>query len=353
MSQKSERLLRIYSRLKQGPVTIEIIKEWASKNNINISERTFYRDLDDLELALLLTEEKLVVKIGEKNKKIWKIEFQSSRADLDDFDINSYFLFKNFLPLPVVLSRKKTLDKIENLFYSTNSKSPFERNLNISNQQISGSHFYEVSNIEKYQKTLTDAIWSIQNKREMEILEIDYDYTSISKSVCFPLRFLPLQILYHRGVVHIAGFIKDSSKLLILALEQMKNYEITNDMFNNTGLLNLLEKKKENRFGITENNGEEIYDIEIEFSELTGTFVQNQIWHKTQVFEKLENGNVIMKLKCGINRELVGWIFQWMSNAKVLQPQVLANTVEGKLIQTTQLYKEEQLVISNNSFCSD
>lgn len=350
MSQKSERLLRIYSRLKQGPVTIEIIKEWASKNNINISERTFYRDLDDLELALLLTDEKLIVKTGEKNKKIWKIEFQSSTADLDDFDINSYYLFRNFLPLPVVLSRKKTLDKIENLFYTTNSKSPFERNLNISNQQISGSHFYEVSNIEKYQKILADAIWSIQNKREMEILEIDYDYTSIAKSVSFPLRLLPLQILYHRGAVHVAGFIKDQSKLLILALEQMKNYEITNDMFNSNGLLELLEKKKENRFGITENNSEEIYDIEIEFSELTGTFVQNQIWHKTQIFEKLENGSVIMKFHCGINRELVGWIFQWMSNAKVLQPKVLVNMVEEKLREISQLYKENRPVISNNSF---
>ena len=70
MSQKSERLLRIYSRLKQGPVTIELIKAWAASNNINISERTFYRDLDDLEIALMLTDEKLIVKTGEKNKKI-------------------------------------------------------------------------------------------------------------------------------------------------------------------------------------------------------------------------------------------------------------------------------------------
>ena len=171
MSQKSERLLRIYSRLKQGPVTIELIKEWAASNNINISERTFYRDLDDLEIALMLTDEKLIVKTGEKNKKIWKIEFKLSNNDLDEFDINSYLLFKNFLSLPIVRSRKKSLDKIENLLYSTNSKSPFEDYLNIANQQIVGTHFYEVSNIDQYQKNLADAIWSIQNKREMEILE--------------------------------------------------------------------------------------------------------------------------------------------------------------------------------------
>ncbi len=353
MSQKSERLLRIYSRLKQGPVTIEIIKEWALNNNINISDRTFYRDLDDLEIALLLTDEKLIVKTGEKNKKIWKIEFKSSNSNLDEFDINSYLLFKNFLPLPIVLSRKKSLDKIENLFYTINSKSPFEHHLNIANQQIIGSHFYEVSNIEEYQKILSDAIWSIQNKREMQILETDLDYTSISKSLQFPLRFLPLQIVYHRGAVHIAGFIKGETKLIILALEQMKKYEITNEMFNSKGLLNLLEKETQKRFGITENMNDAIYDIEIEFSALTGTFVQNQFWHRTQIFKKLESGNILMKITCGINRELVGWIFQWMSNAKVLKPKILADMVADKLIETTKLYKEKAALISNNSFRPD
>ena len=353
MSQKSERLLRIYSRLKQGPVTIELIKAWAASNNINISERTFYRDLDDLEIALMLTDEKLIVKTGEKNKKIWKIEFKSSNNDLDEFDINSYLLFKNFLSLPIVRSRKKSLDKIENLFYSTNSKSRFEDYLNIANKQIVGTHFYEVSNIEQYQKILADAIWSIQNKREMEISETDYDYTSISKSLQYPLRLLPLQIIYHRGAVHIAGFIKGKTKLIILALEQMKKYEITNEMFNSKRLLKLLEKETQKRFGITENRNDEIYDIEIEFSELTGTFVQNQFWHQTQIFEKLDNGNILMKITCGINRELVGWIFQWMSNAKVLKPNILANMVADKLVETAQLYQENLPIISNNSFRSD
>jgi len=68
MYRKANRLLKIYSLLKRGPVTIETIKQWARKNNINISERTFYRDLNDLENLLLLDDEKIVVKIGFKEK---------------------------------------------------------------------------------------------------------------------------------------------------------------------------------------------------------------------------------------------------------------------------------------------
>ena len=124
-------------------------------------------------------------------------------------------------------------------------------------------------------------------------------------------------------------------------------------MFNSKRLLKLLEKETQKRFGITGNLNDEIYDIEIEFSELTGTFVQNQHWHQTQIFQKLDSGNVLMKITCGINRELVGWIFQWMSNAKVLKPNILANMVADKLVETAQLYQENLPIISNNSFRPD
>ena len=30
-----------------------------------------------------------------------------------------------------------------------------------------------------------------------------------------------------------------------------------------------------------------------------------------------------MKMHCGINRELVGWIFRWMSNVKIIGPKKL------------------------------
>lgn len=66
---KTERLLKIYALLKQGPVTIETVPQLARKNDIKISERTFYRDLEQLEISLVMSGEKLVVSIGEKKRK--------------------------------------------------------------------------------------------------------------------------------------------------------------------------------------------------------------------------------------------------------------------------------------------
>lgn len=350
MSDKTDRLLKIYSLLKRGPVTIETVKQWAEKNNIRISERTFYRDLNDLENSLMMDDEKLVVIVGEKNKKIWKIEFADSNNELNEYDINSYLLFKKFLPLPIVLSRRQSLEKIENLFYTDYSKSKFEDYMTVAEQQIVSSHFFEVDKVISYEKIMDDAIWSIQNKREIQILEMGFDYTSVASSVKYPLNLLPLQLIYHRGVVHIAGLLKNDNKLLILALEQFKKYKLTNNMFNSAPLLKTLETEMQKRFGITENMNEIVYEIEIEFSRLTGSYIKNQSWHSTQTFENLPNGNLILKMECGINRELVGWIFQWMTNAKVLKPVILKTMVQQKLQETLNSYHEDQELVSNNSF---
>ena len=117
MSEKSKRLMMIYTRLKSGPITIEMLSAWAQKNDVQISTRTFYRDLCDLENSFIPRNEKLVVTMGEKNRKTWKIEYVNQEEPLTEFDLNSYILFQNFLPLSVISSRKNSLEKLRSLFY--------------------------------------------------------------------------------------------------------------------------------------------------------------------------------------------------------------------------------------------
>ncbi|MCQ4035724.1 helix-turn-helix transcriptional regulator [Kaistella montana] len=349
MPKKSENLLKVYSRLKRGPVNIEILKKWIKTNGLSISERTIYRYLHDLE-NIELPDEKLIVTEGEKNKKTWKIEYDESTTKLNEFDLHSYLLFKNLMPLPLVKSREATFDRIENLFYKNYSKSNFEDFSIFAEQQISNTYFYELLSMDDYQKTLNDAIWCIQNKREIELLDVEYDYTSIPKSIHYPLVFLPLHILYHRGVIHLSGYMKESGNLMIIALNQIKEYHLTNIMFDNKKLLEKLENEMQSRFGITGNMNNEIYDIEIEFSEYTGEFIKHHFWHHSQNITQQENGNYIMKLRCGINRELVGWVFQWMSNAKVLKPNTLKELVVKKHHDIIESYKTDDPIVSNNSF---
>lgn len=352
MSEKSKRLMMIYSRLKSSPVTIEMLSNWAKKNDIQISSRSFYRDLHDLENSFIPSNEKLVVSVGEKNRKTWKIEYINQEEPLTEFDVNSFILFQHFLPLSITSSRKDSIEKMRQIFYQKYSKSQFEHFVDVAKTQISASHFYEATVFTNYRKILDDCIWSIQNKRKMELISINYDYTSLSKKVAFPQIFYPVQILYHRGVVHVSGFLQDDSQLVVLGLDQIKHYKLTNDLFENKDYVNQLETALSKRFGITQNINDEVYEIEIILSERTGRFVTKLFWHETQKFEKLENGNFLMTMNCGINRELIGWIFQWMSNVKVMKPNLLKDLVLEKYREMIEVYEQDTLLVSNNSYQS-
>lgn len=350
MSEKATRIIKLYARLKRGPVTIEMIRSWADAHDIKISTRTLYRDLDTLEAHLAVRGEKLVVIEGEKNRKTWKIEFEKSAHELNAFDLTSYHLFKQFAPLSIVEARKSSLEKLEERFYTANSKSEFEQQTFTENDQISSTHFYEYAFGAEYQQVLEDVIWSIQNKREISIESIRFDNTSLSASISFPAQIRPLQILYHRGCVHVLGYIDKQQRAIALALEQIVSYKLSNSMFDRNKTLVPFQEQMLKRFGVTDNIDQKTYAISIEFASTTGDFVTNHQWHPTQRFEKKKNGNYIMHLQCGINRELIGWIFQWMNNARVLRPAKLKSLVLATINDTKKNYSTTKPLVYSNKF---
>ncbi len=74
---KSTNVLRIYDRLKQSPVTIEVLHKWVKENGIRISRRTLYRYLNNLADSVRFNGEKLTLNANESNKKVWNIEPES------------------------------------------------------------------------------------------------------------------------------------------------------------------------------------------------------------------------------------------------------------------------------------
>ncbi len=90
------------------------------------------------------------------------------------------------------------------------------------------------------------------------------------------------------------------------------------------------DQELQKRFGVTKNINNEVYDIKIEMSPVLAGFIKNHFWHPSQKFSK-KNNNYSMHIKCGINRELMGWLFQWMYNIKIIQPPILIDYYQKTL----------------------
>ncbi|MNG35937.1 hypothetical protein D3C85_1814520 [compost metagenome] len=57
-----------------------------------------------------------------------------------------------------------------------------------------------------------------------------------------------------------------------------------------------------------------------------------------------------MTMKCGINRELVGWIFQWMYNVRIIEPVILQDYYNQTLRKITGNGKSEKHLVYDNIF---
>ncbi len=288
-----------------------------------VSNRQLYRDLDDVGNFFLRDEERLELKNQEFNKKLYVINRNNGAGAINNYDIDSYLINKLVMPAGIAKGRKSSHDKFRNIFANHLNSSKVENNANWDGLSMLNTHFNEIIFDEQFHHKLNQVLWSVSNHRIMEILSCTGDSVSMYRSLTFPFIFHPLKIVYHRGSFFVAGIVESSKRCLLLDLYQISEIKLTNQSFPFKKELSIIDKNLKARFGVSQNINDEVYDVVLEFASLTGEFVKAHTWHHSAKYQTLANGNLRMHIECGINRELIGWIFMWMGHVKIIQPEIL------------------------------
>lgn len=335
MANNVERLIRIYNRLRRGPVTIEIISAWAKAADINISTRQLYRDLNNLQSLKIAEGENVVEFIDEKNHKTWKLEYDDSNDLINQFDINSFMLFKNFVPTSISNFRNDSLEKFEKILYRSLSKNKYQHNTEANEMYLKKTDWYDNLYGKNEHSQLEDIIWALQNKRVLQVTASDINPSNINiKDFNFPFTIYPMELLFHRGRVHIAGLEIKTEKLLICTVDKSLTLNLTNDVFSRKKYMKYYNEQMSYRFGISEPLSEKVYNIQLEFSTDYALSMKNFHWHKTAAWKELKNGNYMLEIKCCMNRELIGFVAQGLDKVKVHKPKILKDILLNKYKET-------------------
>lgn len=300
------RIDAIIELLKQGPQTIEsIINHFAEKvsprqirSDIELIRASGYGDAPDFEQT------------GRANRKTWQI-----RAS--DYERNTLWLAQGILPQVFNVKRNQVLEKLTNWPVSE------------SGAVIESTHFYETVAKEHLDNNLEIIIRSIDTNRKIQLVAMNGDATSVVPLVEFPILVLPIKVLYHRGCFYLAAVTNTTHQVLTFQIDQLILEKLP-ESFQRTNWTNVVETDLKNRFGVTQNIDNQIYKIELQFSDVTGGFIQQQFWHD-EYAAKFDGNDWLITFHCGINRELVGWIFQWMSNVKIIGPPELKDLYNEQL----------------------
>lgn len=148
----------------------------------------------------------------------------------------------------------------------------------------------------------------------------------------------PLQLVTHQKNECACVLNQLTGNIEIIALESLPVLVFEGRPFDPATARNRLRSYFENHFGLSENVDENIYQIELLVAEPLVSNLTSRHWHINQSFERVQNGRVKMHLACGINNELVSWILSHGSQMQVLAPEVLKLEILRQLKQSLATY---------------
>ena len=340
MANNLERLIRIYNRLRRGPITIEIISKWAKSADITVSTRQLYRDLNSLQHLHFADGENVVEFADEKNRKTWKLEYEGVSEAVTQYDINSFFLFRNFIPASIQQHRKESVEKFEKILYKNLSKNKYHKQSEANELYLRKTNYHDNLYGEGEHKVVEELLWALQNKRVINILDNAVNTSNIRKDEFpFPVKLMPFELLFHRGRVHLAGVEVNKKKLLIYVVDKTFTIELTNESFNRQKYIYTYNRQMDIRFGLSEPTTNKVYNIKVEYTGSYALSTMNFHWHKTAQWKKLKNGNYMLQMQCSIGRELIGFLALGLDKVKVHQPKVLQKLLIKKYKDTLSLYE--------------
>lgn len=279
---QTERLHFIIETLREGSQTIHELKQLIEERSAPISVRQIQRDLNEID-KFLPREEKLI-SYRRNYLKYYKIKKNT--------DYNSIHKMDDAI--------------IETNFYEQKLSNGDTEKLEIIKNAIEGSKSIIISNL------INDETGD------------NYNFTTTNIS------FIPLKIIYHRNSLYVGGYNNNKNIVQIFGINQLQNITLSKAYKNKTELSDVLQTELMARFGVSKNIDSHVYDIKIEISSVLAGFIKNHFWHHSQKYTK-RNNNLILNLKCGINRELLGWLFQWMYNIRIIEPPILKQYYEKTL----------------------
>ncbi len=295
------RIREIYTLLKKERLNLEELISGLEKKGIVISVRQLQRDLNELTLSLNEVEQLL----SSRNSK--RIKF---------FEIVNKKIYKT----------TKTI------------------------KQFRPSNFYEAINPLEGNTKLNSILDAIANNNSITIDKLLFDFTGDNASFNQKkIRFIPIEILLHRGTSYLGGYNSNKKIIQFYDITQIERFQIDKQSVNHPNLQKTLNIELASRFGISKNIDNEIYAIIIEFPLATGNYIKKHFWHESQSFVE-KKGKILMTFHCGINRELIGWLFHWMYNVKIIAPPILLDYYKKAFEETKLIHTSQKPLVYKNIF---
>lgn len=296
-------------------------------NSLACHPRTVYRDLEALQMAgFPIYSEKI------DHKSCWS--FLDSRHHPIPIPFNITELMALYFSRDVLKILKNTLfhNALESLFQKVKSTLQPEhlrylRQLEKSLQV--GFHPYKkYGELKDLFRQINDAV---VNKRHLRIRYYSMGRKKESRRVVAPYK-----LWFFDGSFYMLGYCRLRDDIRLFALDRIKSYDLLDTTFETPHDFDI-EDLLRSSFGAY--LGKPVRLV-VRFSSKVAGYIQEKIWHQSQVIEQVGDGSILFKADVAAGQEIKFWIMKWGAEALVLEPDSLRREIEAEAAAIVRKYNQ-------------
>lgn len=127
------------------------------------------------------------------------------------------------------------------------------------------------------------------------------------------------RLVNHAGRLYVAAWHPKHKNYITLAADRIDHVERASDVTDTLHVFNE-RKYRSGRFGVYDG---ELTNVKLRIDKDAASFFRSRIWHPTQEFKELRNGNVEMTLLAPLSPELISWVVSWADVLTIVSPKKL------------------------------
>jgi len=176
---------------------------------------------------------------------------------------------------------------------------------------------------------------------------VEMEYLSLSRSQkgehqAKTRRVAPYAIFPYGRSWHMVAYDHLSQELRTFKLDRIQRAEILDESYTLPQDFTL-EEYLGDTWGIIRNPAIEAEEVSLLFDSLAGRWVSEEIWHKSQVNELLEDGQVRVRFQVGITEEMINWLLYYGEHVYIEEPSWLRTKVCAAHYRAAQQLENEEL----------
>lgn len=145
----------------------------------------------------------------------------------------------------------------------------------------------------------------------------------------------PYQLFFKRRALYLDAYDKGEKDLRVFRVNLIRNVTFTGIRGMMVGDYSFADRFRDTFSAFV---GDQAITVKVRFTKRIAPYITESLWHPSQKITPLKDGGILYEVRVSYPKEVAWWVLQWASEAEVLEPKELRESVAEEVRRMAGLY---------------